>query len=244
MAEPTSPGPSGAVPPGTPVGTTGAQGLASDTTGQSESLTGAGWDPSSETFGASQLSPALQRLREALVAGLPDASTSEHRGELTLHVDADRLLDVLRFCRDDQAVRCELLSDISAVHWPGGIIQESDQETTGWPTYTHVQEQGRFDLNYVLRSVSRHHWFRLQVQVSDEPGTSVASATPLYSSANFMERELFDMAGVIFDGHPSLTRVHMPEDWDGHPHRKDYPLGGVEVMYKGVTIPPPDERDY
>ncbi len=70
----------------------------------------------------------------------------------------------------------------------------------------------------------------------------VASVTGVYPTADFHERETWDMFGVVFDGHPALTRILMPDDWDGHPQRKDYPLGGVPVEYKGAQIPPPDER--
>jgi NADH-quinone oxidoreductase subunit C len=219
--------------------------VAQDTTGQSESITDAGGDPIERGTGSDPgLSPALQALRDLLLDALPGTTASDHRGELTLHVQPDGILEALRLCRDDQRVRCELLADVSAVHWPGGVIQENDQETTGWPTFTAVQPEGRFDLNYIVRSLHHGHVFRIQAAVSDEPGTSVASATGLYSAADVLEREVYDMAGIVFDGHPNLTRVHMPEDWEGHPHRKDYPLGGVEVEYVGATIPPPDEREY
>ena len=82
---------------------------------------------------------------------------------------------------------------------------------------------------------------RLETQVSLEH-PHVASVTGVYPTADFHERETWDMFGVVFDGHPGLTRILMPDDWDGHPQRKDYPLGGVPVEYKGAQIPPPDER--
>ncbi|WP_370327334.1 NADH-quinone oxidoreductase subunit C [Euzebya sp.] len=216
----------------------------SETTGQSEGLSGAYTEGREDTAGASGLSLQLQELREVLTDALPGTRATEHRGELTLEVAPEALLDVLTFCRDDERVSCELLSDLSAVHWPGGLIRENLQETTGWPEFTEEVAEGRFDVNYVLRSATLHHWFRVRVRVPDAEGSSLPSAAGLWSSAVFMEREVYDMAGIIFDDHPGLTRIHMPEDWVGHPHRKDYPLGGVEVMYKGKTIPPPDERTY
>ena len=91
--------------------------------------------------------------------------------------------------------------------------------------------------------MSRNHWFRVKVSLPDEHA-AVPSAVPVYRSANVLEREVFDLMGVRFEGHPRLERLFMPEDWEGHPLRKDYPLGGVEVQYKGATVPPPSERQY
>jgi NADH-quinone oxidoreductase subunit C len=92
-----------------------------------------------------------------------------------------------------------------------------------------------------LTSLTYRRRVRLEVSVSlDDP--HVPSLTALYPTADWQERETYDMFGIVYDGHPSLTRIMMPDDWDGHPQRKDYPLGGVPVQYKGATIPPPDER--
>lgn len=189
------------------------------------------------------LSPVLEDLRVHLEKVLPSVATSTHRGELTVEVPASDLLDVLRRCKDDAAVGTELLVDVTAVHWPAGVAEDNSQETTGWPTYTEVTEQGHIDVSYILRSLRNNLSFRVLVQLDDESPT-VDSATAVWSSANFLEREVYDLMGVTFTGHPNHTRIMMPEDWEGHPHRKDYPLGGVEVMYKGQTVPPPDEREY
>lgn len=189
-----------------------------------------------------QLSPELAALRDHIVAAFDDLEVHGFRGELTLVVAPERILDVLAFCRDDPDVSCELLSDLSGLHWPGGTIEANAQETTGWPTYSE-ERTGRIELDYLLRSVTKHHVLRLRTSVPDvEP--AIASATDLWSAANVMEREAYDFLGVDFVGHPNLARILMPDDWEGHPHRKDYPLGGVEVQYKGATVPPPDERSY
>jgi NADH-quinone oxidoreductase subunit C len=82
---------------------------------------------------------------------------------------------------------------------------------------------------------------RLEVAVPVEDAV-IASVSGVYPTADWQERETWDMFGIDFTGHPGLTRILMPDDWDGHPQRKDYPLGGVPVDYKGATIPPPDER--
>lgn len=190
-----------------------------------------------------ELTEQMQALRDHLLGAFPTVRASAFRGELTLHVRAADLLPVLSFCKADPEVACELLSDVCAVHWPGGVSENNDQETTGWPTFTEVNPEGRIEVDYLLRSIGRNHCLRLRVDVPDvDP--QLPSATALYASANFMEREVLDLMGVAFTDHPNPTRIMMPEDWDGHPHRKDYPVGGVEVMYKGKTIPPPDERDY
>ena len=143
------------------------------------------------------------------------------RGELTLHVVPERLATVARVLRDDSSLRFELLASVSGVDYLG--------------------TQERLHVVYELRSMTYRRRIRLEVALSiDDP--HVPSMTTLYPTADWQERETYDMFGIVFDGHPALTRILMPDDWDGFPQRKDYPLGGVPVEYKGATIPPPDER--
>ena len=188
------------------------------------------------------LSERLRRLRDRVTGAFDDVDPLAFRGELTLVVPAGRIADVLRFCRDDPETGCELLADLSGVHWAGGTFVTSEQETTGWPTFPREQE-GRIELDYLLRSVRHNHRFRLRVNLPDE-GPRLPTATDVYGAANVMEREAYDFFGVVFDGHPNMSRILMPDDWVGHPHRKDYPLGGVDVEYQGASIPPPDQRVY
>jgi NADH-quinone oxidoreductase subunit C len=192
---------------------------------------------------ADQLDERLTALRDHLVGVFPSLETLSFRGELTLIAAPEELIDLLTFCRDDPDVCCELLADLSGVHWPGGTRVENAQETTGWPTYEMDQGDGRIEIDYILYSITHNHRFRIRVNTPDEDPV-LPSAVAVYSSANVMEREAYDFFGVRFEGHPNLSRILMPDDWEGHPHRKDYPLGGVEVMYQGKTVPPPDERHY
>lgn len=196
------------------------------------------------------LSEQLAFVRDRLLERFGDAAAGDagglearaDRGELTLLATPARLVELLAFCRDDEHIRCELLSDLSGVHWPGGRVEAAVEETTGWPTYAEERE-GAIEISYLLTSITHGHRFRVRVSVGDEE-PRLPSAVDVYRSARVMEREAYDFFGVVFEGHGRLERILMPEDWVGHPHRKDYPLGGVEVEYEGATIPPPDERDY
>lgn len=196
------------------------------------------------------LPPRLAAVRDRLVERFGNAAEQDagglevraDRGELTLIAAPEQLVQVLAFCRDDELVACELLSDLSGVHWPGGRVEAAVEETTGWPTYGE-DRPGAIEVDYLLTSVSQRHRFRVRVSVPDEE-PRLPSVVDVYRSARFMERECYDFFGVVFEGHGRLDRILMPEDWTGHPQRKDYPLGGVEVEYEGATIPPPDERDY
>lgn len=189
-----------------------------------------------------ELSDALRAVRTRIVEAFADVEAESLRGELTLIVPPARIADVLRFCRDDQHLRCEVLADLTAVHWPGGKRVESSQETTGWPNY-EFEEPGRIQIDYVVLSITQGHRFRLRAFVDDaEP--SIPSSAGVYDSGAWMECEAYDFFGIDFVGHPDLRRLHMPEDWVGHPQRKDYPLGGVDVQYKGALVPPPDQRKY
>lgn len=163
------------------------------------------------------LSRAVPRWDEAIERVTVD------RGELTYHVRRESLLDVLRGLRDDPSLRFELLSMVGGVHYP--------DDTTGRPLHSVYQ----------LTSLTYRRRIRVEVAVSDAD-PHLPSAVPVYPTADWQEREAYDMFGLQYDGHPGLTRVLMPDDWEGHPQRKDYPLGGVPVKYKGATIPPPDER--
>ena len=145
-----------------------------------------------------------------------------HRGEITFHIRRQFLPDVVRTVRDDEDLRFELLSSLSGVHYPQDLGRE-----------LHVC--------YELLSVTHNRRIRLEVSAPDDD-PHVPSVVMVYPTADWHERETWDMFGVIFDGHPALTRILMPDDWPGHPQRKDYPLGGIPVEYSGATIPPPDQR--
>ena len=144
------------------------------------------------------------------------------RGELTLHVKADRLFHVAQVLRDNPALRFEMCMGVNGVHYPA----DTDRE---------------LHCVYPLLSLTHNRRVRLEVSVPDSH-PHIPSLVELWAGNNWHERETFDMFGIIFDGHPGLTRILMPDDWIGHPQRKDYPLGGIPVEYKGATVPPPSER--
>jgi NADH-quinone oxidoreductase subunit C len=157
-------------------------------------------------------------------AGLADAIERVviDRGEMTLHVRRERLPEVARKLRDDQSLAFELCLGVSGVDYP--------------------DETGR-ELHAVYHFASIRFNRRLRVEASAPYGDPhIPSLTSVYPTCNWHERETWDFFGIIFDGHPALTRIQMPDDWKGHPQRKDYPLGGIPVEYRGATIPPPDER--
>ena len=145
------------------------------------------------------------------------------RGELTLHVRRERLLEVARHLRDDPAMRFEMCSGVSGADYPN--------DPSGRRLHAVIQ----------LLSMTYRRRLRLEVAVSVED-PHVPSVVEVFPGADWHERETWDFFGIIFDGHPGLTRIEMPDDWPGHPLRKDYPLGGVTVQYKGAKVPPPDER--
>ncbi len=168
------------------------------------------------------------RITEIVTERLPDVveRAVQDRGELTLYVSRDRLLDVLRLLRDHHDLRFELLSSVSGVDY------------LNHPSLT---DDRRLHAVYHLTSMTYRRRVRVEVAVTaDDP--HVPSAVSLYPTADWHERETYDFFGIVFDGHPNLTRIEMPDDWDGHPQRKDYPLGGIPVEYKGAEIPPPEDR--
>lgn len=144
------------------------------------------------------------------------------RGELTLYIAREHLRVVAQAMRDDQDLRFELCLGVSGVHWP---------HQTGHELHAV----------YHLFSVTHLRQIRLEVTCPDEDA-HVPSIVDIYPGNDWHEREAFDFFGIVFDGHPHLARSHMPDDWVGHPQRKDYPLGGIPVEYKGATVPPPESR--
>jgi NADH-quinone oxidoreductase subunit C len=145
-----------------------------------------------------------------------------YRDELTLHVHRNLLPQVAGRLRDDPRLRFELCMGVNGVHYP--------------------HDNGReLHAVYPLKSITHGRRVRLEVS-APESYPHIPSLFAIYPTNDWHERETYDFFGIIFDGHPSLTRIEMPDDWQGHPQRKDYPLGGIPVEYKGAQIPPPDER--
>ncbi|RCG30387.1 NADH-quinone oxidoreductase subunit C [Sphaerisporangium album] len=144
------------------------------------------------------------------------------RGELTLHVAREHLTAVMSHLRDDPALRFELSLGVSGVHYP--------------------EDEGA-ELHAVYHLCSITHNRRVRVEVScPDADPHIPSTVSVYPTHDWHERETYDFFGIVFDGHPALTRIEMPDDWEGHPQRKDYPLGGIPVEYRGATIPAPDQR--
>ena len=159
----------------------------------------------------------LARLRERL--GDRVVATHEYRGDSTAVLSREGMLPALTLCRDDAALAFDLLLDVTAVDYlrvPG-------------------REDGpRFEVVYHLYSVAHNHRVRLKVPVEqDDP--VVPTACGLWPIANWLEREVWDMFGIAFDGHPDPRRLLMPEDWEGYPARKDYP---VQIQKAAQTYEP------
>ncbi len=145
------------------------------------------------------------------------------RGEMTIFVAREALPAVARVLRDDPALRFELCMGVSGVHYPA--------------------DTGR-ELHAVYHFLSITHGSRrIRIEVTcPDADPHIPSIVETYPSVTWHERETWDFFGIIFDDHPALTRILMPDDWPGHPQRKDYPLGGIPVEFKGATTPAPDQR--
>ena len=142
------------------------------------------------------------------------------RGELTLHVKREKLVEVCMVLRDK--LRFEMCLGVNGVHYP--------------------DQSGR-ELHAVYPLLSITHNRRLRIEVScPDSDPHIPSVVEVWAGNNWHERETYDMFGIIFDGHPALTRILMPDDWQGHPQRKDYALNGIAVEYKGAETPAPDKR--
>jgi NADH-quinone oxidoreductase subunit C len=150
--------------------------------------------------------PILQRLADRF--GTAIVETHEHRGELTAVVERAALPDVLRACRDEPALDFDVLMDLTAVDYL---------------KYPGREDGPRFEVVYHLHSIGHNHRLRLKVRV-DEDDAEVPTAVGLWPIANWLEREVWDMFGVRFAGHPDLRRLLMYEQFVGHPLRKDYPI--------------------
>jgi len=177
-----------------------------------------GWfDEVADSLGAALHEAGGNALRDSAIE-----KVVVHRGEITFFVRRAELPVVARVLRDDPALRFEFCAGVSGVHYP--------------------DETGReLHAVYHLGSMTHNRRIRLEVTCPDAD-PHIPSVVAVYPANDWHERETYDFFGIIFDGHPALTRIEMPDDWPGHPQRKDYPLGGIPVEYKGATIPPPDTR--
>ena len=142
------------------------------------------------------------------------------RGELTLHVKREKLVEVAYILRDK--LLFEMCLGVNGVHY----LEQSGRE---------------LHAIYPLLSITHNRRVRLEVSCPDSD-PHIPSVVEVWAGNNWHERETYDMFGIIFDGHPALTRILMPDDWQGYPQRKDYALNGIAVEYKGATTPAPDNR--
>ena len=143
-------------------------------------------------------------------AAIPGAvlGSKVHRGQTSLEIAPAQIVEVCRFLRDQQ--QFNRLSGVTAVDW--------------YPT------EPRFEIVYLLHSIERNERLRLKCRLPSDRA-EIDSVTSVWPGANWYEREVFDLFGVVFLNHPDLRRIMMPEDWEGHPLRKDYPVTGLKYDY-------------
>jgi NADH-quinone oxidoreductase subunit C len=144
------------------------------------------------------------------------------RGEVTVSLAPAEVLEALTWLRAEPALSLGMLSSLTCADWPGRMP--------------------RYWVAVHLRSAERGHRLRVKVGLPDADPPRMPSVTGLYPAADWYEREVFDFFGVVFDGHPDLRRIELPDEWSGHPLRKTEPLAGVRTQYHGASVPPPDQR--
>jgi NADH-quinone oxidoreductase subunit C len=177
----------------------------------SEVAEASGSDP--EDVPSTPVEPEVERLH-----GAPRSSS---RGQDVLHPSREQLVDVVRALREDGYVQCVDLSVVDYLTHPGRTLP---------PTV----EPCRFEVVVCLLDVDRKRRIRLRVQVPAEDPTC-PSLFSIHPGTENPEREAYDLFGIRFDGHPGLTRILMPDDWVGHPLRKDYSIGAIPVQFKGAS---------
>lgn len=152
---------------------------------------------------------------DALKSAFGDAvrDVIEFRGETTVVVAPGDVPKVCRFLRDTSGLIYNFLSDISAVDY-----------------YPDYNRPGRFGVSYHIYSMLYNRRLRIKTYVDEEQAV-VPTVTAIWPGANWLEREAMDMMGIKFEGHPDPRRLLMPDDWDGHPHRRDYPLGYETIQF-------------
>lgn len=162
----------------------------------------------------SYVAPQLEEVKNAIPELFGEAieNAVEFRGELTLYVKPERIVEVCSAMRDHPGLRFDMISDLTAV-------DQLNEMKNGEP---------RFFVVYHLFSTSTKQRIRLKTPVW-ENRPEIDTVTGVWCGANWHERECFDMFGITFQGHPDLRRILMPEDWEGYPLRKDYPVSGQEV---------------
>ena len=176
--------------------------------------------------------------------GVPGlVETKEAHGETTLVVDAARLIEACLHLRD--ALDFNFLADLSSVdylgwgdepvagYWGSAAGRDLHAPGTAGLARTPEPKPKRFAVNYHLLRVdpSARDARRVRVQVWLDDGEGVASVVPVWPTADWHEREAWDLMGIRFEGHPNLVRIIMEDDWEGHPLRKDYPIGGEPVRF-------------
>ena len=146
---------------------------------------------------------------------------SYSRGQRVVHPSRADHVKVLKKLLDDGYTMCSDLTAVDYLTHPGRELPEGITAE-------------RFEVVLNLTSIVTRDRIRVRVQVPESDAT-IASVFDLWPGTEAMEREVFDMFGIVFDGHPDLTRILMPEDWDGHPLRKDYAVGRIPVQFKGAN---------
>ena len=176
-------------------------------------------------------------------AGVPGVvETIESYGETTLVIDAARIVEACAHLRDEEGYN--ILVDLSGVDYLGwgengvagyiGTTQGRDLHAPGSQGLERVPDPKpkRFAIVYHLLRVSDSP-ARLRLRAWLDDGEEIDSVLPVWPAADWYEREAYDLYGIVFRGHPNLVRILMPEDWEGFPLRKDYPLGGEPVRFSG-----------
>ncbi len=155
--------------------------------------------------------PLVKKLKAQFGDAVGDAV--EFIGQLSVNVDAARIVEICDFLRNDQETSFNYLSDLTCVHWP--------------------RTPAPFEMVYNLFAIESNERVRLKARIKE----SVDSVTGVWPSANWLEREVFDLFGVRFNNHPDLRRLLLPPDWEGHPLRKDYPLEFIENAWTERHLP-------
>lgn len=134
---------------------------------------------------------------------------TEYRGQVSVHIKKEKVFEICRWLHDDPSMDFDYLADVCGMDYLGRKVP-------------------RFEVVYQLYSIKHAHRLRLKAQVPEDD-TSIASVVPIWAGANWHERECYDLFGITFKGHPDLRRILLPEDWEGFPLRKDYPVQGPEL---------------